>query len=269
MSTFQRHPHAFSGIKRKITTGINVLMLLIVIPFTSSSLAARPEIVVAISTDMPPYVIDKATRGLQVDIVTAALEDYAVRFVQVPYGELQTAVQKNQAQVSVGVMVGDSEVFYSSNFITFSNVAISKKSDNWKIEQVADLKNHPVLTWQNAYLELGPEFERLFSPQSPQRKNYVEVADQSEQVKMFWQDEGSIIVIDRSIFTNLSRELEYSIDKVIFHHLFPPVTNFKASFKDSELRDNFNKKLILLCESGKYEKFLSDYGIELQDTICN
>ena len=44
-----------------------------------------------------------------------------------------------------------------------------------------------MLTWGNAYLELGGEFEALFSPQSPQRKNYVEVADQKEQVRRFWE----------------------------------------------------------------------------------
>lgn len=268
MFTFHKLTYVFAANSKTILV-IKMLMILAVIQFNSPSLAAKPDLSVAISIDMPPYVMGNATSGLQVDIVSAALADYTVHFVQMPYGELQTAVQQKRADVSVGVLVDDSGVFYSHNFITFANVAISKKSTEWKIERVADLKNYPVLTWQNAYLDLGVEFERLFSPQSPHRKNYIEIADQIEQVQMFWQGEGNVIVIDQSIFTYLSKKMGHSMDKVTFHNLFPPVTNFKASFKDAELRDKFDQALSLLCQRGKYEQLLNQYSVKLQSTICD
>ena len=117
-----------------------------------------------------------------------------------PKDELQTAVQQKLADVSVNVQSAEDGVFYSNDSISFANYAISKKANGLKINRVADLKNHQVLAWQRAYLELGDEFKQLFSPQSPQRKNYTEVADQIDQVRMFWHGKNKIIVIDGSIF---------------------------------------------------------------------
>ena len=45
--------------------------------------------------------------------------------------------------------------------------------------------NLDVLAWQNAYLDLGDEFKALFSPKSPHRKKYREIANQNKQVEMF------------------------------------------------------------------------------------
>lgn len=254
---------------RKVIFLINLLAAMIVMAFSPQSLSAKPEISVAISVDMPPYVINKAASGLQVDIITTALDGYDIRFVQMPFGEIQTAVQKGKADIGVGVQEDDSGVFYSNHFITFANVAVSKKASGQEIEQVGDLKGHQVLTWQNAYMELGEAFEQLYSPQSPERENYIEVADQADQVRIFWQGKNRIIVIDRSIFSYFSKEMGYVMDDVTFHYLFPSVTSFKASFKDAKLRDNFNQALSQLCQSGEYEKTLSRYDVKLQSTVCD
>jgi polar amino acid transport system substrate-binding protein len=230
--------------------------------------ATKPEIVVAISLDMPPYVMQKATSGLEIDIVRYALRDYTLRFIQLPYKELQTAVPRKRADVSVGIQISDDGAFYSVAFITFANYAISKKADGLKIDSISDLKNHHVLAWQKAYLELGDEFERLFSPQSPQHKNYTEVADQKEQVQMFWQGKSNVIVIDGSIFSHFSKAMGHSMSEVSLHPIFPPVTNFKVSFNDRAVRDLFNQGVIKLCDEGKYAQLLKRYDVKLQHTVC-
>ena len=136
------------------------------------------------------------------------------------------------------------------------------------IGSVADLANHKVLAWQGAYRELGPEFESLFSPDSPQRGNYIETADQSEQVQTFWREEAVIIVIDRSIFSYLSEEAGNSTGEVVFHPVFPAVTNFKVGFKDEAVRDVFDEGRTRLCEDGGYAELLARYRMELPRTIC-
>lgn len=225
---------------------------------------------VAISTDLPPYVIDQATRGIEVDILQKALPDQTLRFIQMPYEELQSAVPSQRADASAGVQqFSDDGVFYSNEFVTFENAAIAKKSAGLNIGSIADLADHKVLAWQDAYLELGPEFEHLFSPDSPQRKNYLEVGDQREQVRMFWDAETDVIVIDRTIFNYFSAELGHSTDQADFHSLFPPVTNFKVGFKDAALRDAFNQSLLGLCESGDYREVLKRYQVDLPRTICD
>jgi len=228
----------------------------------------KPQLFVAISLDMPPYVTDKAAGGLEVEIARSALQDYDLRFIQIPYGELQDAVQRKRADAALGVEEGDKAIYYSNDFVTFANYAISKKADGFRIDGVADLSGHRVLTWGNAYLELGSEFAALFSPQSPQRKNYIEFADQEEQVRRFWKGEGQVIVIDHSIFLHFSRKLGQDLDEVSFHDIFPPVTNFKAGFADAEVRNSFDRGVAALCCSGEYSEMLRRYGVAESHSVC-
>jgi polar amino acid transport system substrate-binding protein len=246
-----------------------VTVLLVLAGIGHKSLAAaKPELLVAISLDIPPYVMDKAARGIEVDIVRQALKDYSLRFIQLPYEELQTAVQKKQVDVSLGVQPGGEGVHYSADFINFVNYAISKKSEGLRIDSVADLRDHRVLTWENAYLELGGEFEAMFSPQSPQRKNYIEVADQEEQVRRFWEGKGVVIVIDRSIFGYFSGKMGHETGEASLHAIFPPVTNFKAGFRDVAVRNRFNEGLAAMCRNGEYARLLHRYGVVVKQTVC-
>lgn len=231
----------------------------------------KPQLTVAISVDIAPYVMQNAMTGIEVDIATQALPGYQLNFVQMPYQKLQTAVAEDQADVALGVQKFKDEegIFYSNDFIDFVNSAITKKSAKLTIEKVADLANHKVLAWQDAYLELGPEFKKLFSPDSPQRKNYVEVADQSEQVKMFWDAKDAVIVIDRSIFDAMSLLTGHKPSEVEYHALFPETTYFKANFEEADVRDAFNQGLKKLCKNGDYAKLLKKYKIDLPSTICD
>lgn len=231
----------------------------------------KPQLNVAISTDIAPYVMKNGTTGIEVDIATQALPGYKLNFIQMPYDKLQSAVAEDQADMALGVQkFKDVEgIFYSDNFIDFVNAAITKKSAGMKIEKVADLADHKVLTWQDAYLELGPEFEKLFAPDSPQRKNYVEVADQGEQVQQFWNAKDAVIVIDRSIFNAISRATGHELSEVDDASIFPEATYFKANFEEADVRDAFNAGLKKLCSSGEYAKLLKKYNIDLPSTICD
>ena len=243
------------------------LSLLLISPGT---MAGQSQPTVAISLEIPPYVMANATKGLEVDIMRLALADDSLSFVQMPYADLQAAVQRGRADISAGVrQTDDAEVFYSEPFITFENAAISKKSDHLEIADIADLGDHQVLTWQGADRELGGAFERLFAPDSPHRVNYVEVPDQKEQVRRFWEGAGSVAVIDLSIFAYFTKELGHTMAEVDVHRLFPPVTDFRVAFKDHNLRDAFNLRLAELCRSGAYEALLERYNVILQKTVCD
>jgi len=230
--------------------------------------ADHSELRVTISLDIPPYVMNQAGHGLEVDILRQALAGHQLQFSQLPYEQLQTAIPQQKADVSVGVQQDDSGVFYSKDFITFANYAIAKRSDKLDIKSVADLRGHQVLTWENAYRELGKEFEAQYAPQVPERKNYLEVADQTEQVKKFWEGKDNVIVIDYSIFVSLTKKLGYDLKEARFFAIFEPVTNFKAGFKDAALRDQFNQAIDLMCRNGTYDKLMRHYGIVAKQSVC-
>ncbi|MGR8934046.1 MAG: substrate-binding periplasmic protein [Gammaproteobacteria bacterium] len=232
--------------------------------------AAQPELTVAIAPDIPPYVMDKAASGIEVDILRQALPDRVFKFKQIPYDALLTAVPQQQADIALSVeRLGDDGAFYSDDYIGFANVAAFKKTAAFKIDSIADLADHTVLAWQEAYLVLGPEFKNLFAPGSPRHGDYHEFGDQGEQVRKFWQDPADVIVIDRSIFSYFSTRLGHSLEETELKHLFPAVTPYKAAFKDAALRDAFNQGLRTLCENGGYAKLLANYHFDLSNSICN
>lgn len=246
------------------------LILLNSVLITQAAHADKPELTTAISLDIPPYVMRTASTGLEVDIIRRALPDHALTFTQMPYADLQTAVQRGRADVSVAVRQnGDDTVSYSEPFITFQNVAASRRSDNLKIDTIDDLGDYTVLTWQGADRELGEAFERLFGPGAPHHDHYEEVADQEEQIRRFWEDKGSVAVIDRSIFVYFTKELGHSMDEVELHDLFPPVTDFRVAFKDPALRDSFNARIAELCRTGEYAVLLDRYDVILRRTVCD
>ncbi|PQO41587.1 substrate-binding periplasmic protein [Blastopirellula marina] len=224
---------------------------------------------IAISPDIPPYILDNASNGLEVDLMQLAFPDYDLNFVQLPYEELETAIPEKKADVSVGVRQEREGQYDSIDFIAFSNVAIAKKSADIELKKIADLGGYEVMTWQNAYLELGDGFRTMFAPGGVDHANYKEVADQQEQVADFWQADKAVIVIDQNIFNQFSQTLGYSLDDVVVFDLFPAVTNFKVAFADELLCNEFNNRIRQLCLNGDYQKLLDKYGVQLPKTPCD
>ncbi len=227
---------------------------------------------VAVSIDIPPYVSDTATHGLEIDILEASLPGYKLHYVQVPYGEIETAVQQGKADVAASVRgtgVGETgHIFYSQEFVRFANFAITKASDSRRIDRIADLAGARVLTWQGADLDLGGTFLDMFGAGGPDRAGYVEFADQSDQVRTFWKETGSVAVIDGAIFDYFSARFGYTRADWTKHAVFPLVTGFKVGFKDAKLRDAFNAGLATICRDGRYAAYLQRYGADPSQSVC-
>lgn len=233
-------------------------------------LADGPALVVGIAPDIPPYIMQHASGGLEVEIVRAALPGFSLRFVQMPYDDLETAIQEGRADVAVGVRETGGDGIYSHDFIAFHNYAVTRRESGLTIHDVDDLAGHEVLTWEGACLELGDEFKQLFSPGAPQRDHYTEFAEQIDQVRAFWQATDGIAVIDGAIFTWFSRELGHSDDEFVFHAIFPPATTFKVGFRDTVTRDVFNRTLVALCLGGEYAELLDRYPrVEAPNAVCD
>jgi polar amino acid transport system substrate-binding protein len=237
--------------------------------FVSGAIAADQSLTVAVSLDIPPYVMANATRGAEVDIMRQALPDYKLKWLQMDYQALEFAVSDKKADVAMSVQTQKENVYYSADYIGFVNFAISKKVDRLKIQNVADLKGRLVLTWQDAWTELGDAFEKQYAPGSVERINYIEIADQEQQVRRFWEGTGKVIVIDRSIFDYFSEQMGHALDEVEYHPLFPKVTTFKVGFADAAVRDKFNARLKKLCESGEYGQLLKRYRMPDVADVCS
>lgn len=240
--------------------------LVVTIALASVSLARAEELVIAFSLDTPPYVMDKGTSGIEIDVVRAALKPkgYSFKVRQMPYGELAEAVDREGVDAAATVTEMDDGTFYSDEYITFHNAAITKRSARLKIDSIEDLKGKTVLAWENAYEDLGPKFELLFSPsvKAPYRAKYHEIGNQRDQVTEFWKAEDDVIVIGEAVMKWFTQELAGEVETTApleYHEIFPASTSFRISFKREQVRDHFNAGLKALRASGEYEKIYAKY----------
>jgi polar amino acid transport system substrate-binding protein len=227
---------------------------------------ATQELVMAFQLDTPPYVMDEAKAGIEVDIVREALrlQDYTFTTCQMPYGQLADAIATKGVDAAAAVIKREDGTYYSENYVTFKNVAITMKSSGIAIGTIADLKGKSIVSWEDAYEDLGPEFQKLFSPEvkDPYRKKYREIADQKNQVEMFWQKEAEVIVIDESVMRWFTREWAGKVDTspaLVYHRIFPGETQFRMGFRREQVRDDFNAGLKQIRASGIYRKICDKY----------
>jgi len=252
--------------KFNILITIKFCLTFLLLSSITSQVANAKELIIGFTYDIPPYIADNATSGLEIDIVRDALKykGHTFKPQQFSYGELDYVVQQKGLDGAAAVQKTDDGTFYSENFIAFRNYAFTKKSAGITINSVADLKGKTIVAWQDAYKDLGPEFEALFSPsvELPYRNKYREIPDQAKQVAMFWNSEAEVIVIDESImlwFTKHLANKSGSIQDLVYHNIFGDKTQFRVSFKDQQVRDDFNEGLKYIHEKGIYQQVIDKY----------
>lgn len=243
-----------------------VKRLILILAIVLGSLLTAKEMVIAFTGDIPPYIQDNAQTGLEVEIVREALavKGHEFNTVQYPYKVLETAVEKMGVDAAAGVREKEDSTYYSDFFIDFQNAAITKTGKNLTIKRIADLKGKTIVIWQNAWRDLGVEFERFFAPTN--KENYMnlyqEIGDQKQQVELFWQNKADVIIIDVTIFRWLTKQVadKYDVsEKLTYHELFSQKTSFQLNFKDEEMRDDFNEGLRTIKENGKYQEIFDKY----------
>ena len=239
--------------------------------------------VVSLTYDIPPYIMNEGTGGLETAILTSALNKGTDEFTyrQMSYDEVETAISRGDADIAMGVTLpsdGSYEkeingvpIYYSYPSWPFHNYVFTKSSDNINnnkpIESIKELaKIGPVYTWESAVNELGDEFYNTFYNST----NYQPIGNQTEQVELFWNTSNALIVIDRSIFIAISEKIvdtsDVPLDQLfVEHNLFDPITTFGIGFKSKDMRDQFNSGLAQICCSFEYIELLVEYGIESAD----
>lgn len=247
---------------------VNVLFALFSLFFIFPATGWTNELRVGFGQDKPPFVIGRTKSGLEIDIFREALahKGHSMEVHHMPNKRLQIALLNKQdldAVATVRQVPGDG-LYYVDEFIYFDNYAISKVEDNLEINEVSDLIGRRVVTWQNAYRDLGPEFESIFQPNPPEEyKNlYTEHASQEGQNLMFWGGRAEVIVVDRTIFGWYRQQLSEETDttpEVTFHDIFSGRTYYQAAFKSEELARDFEEGLKYLKLTGRYAQLYNEY----------
>ncbi len=217
----------------------------------------------------PPFVFEEngMGRGFEIAIVREAL-GYRGHTVghksHMPNSRLADAVARSGFDGAVSVQHREDGTYYSEDFVTYINYAISKKKDKVTVDAIRDLTNYRTVAWQNAYLNLGPEFVKFYGPEAEgdHLGRYKEFANQEHQNLFFWKGRADVIIVDRTIFLWFRKRLSDQLDtsaEVTFHDIFGKETHYQVNFRDEGIRDDFDEGLKHLRSSGRYQELIDAY----------
>jgi polar amino acid transport system substrate-binding protein len=228
------------------------------------------QLTIAFGYNRAPFVIENTDKGIEIDIVTKALElkGYSLSIIHLSNEQLHLRLS-NSSILDASSSVRDKysmldDMFYSDDYIMYENIAISLKENKFKINNISQLSGLRVIAWKLAWNDLGDEYKKITRELGIK---YFEFNDQEDQNRSFWAGLADVIVVDKSIFnyyrTKLLQEYDTS-KKITVHNLFKKNTFFKIAFKNKRHRDDFNAGLQELRLSGEYEKIYDNYLKQLK-----
>ncbi|WP_083938321.1 substrate-binding periplasmic protein [Algicola sagamiensis] len=233
-----------------------VLLLLIASPFSFSK-----ELILATS-DGPPHMIETTNSGLDIDVVVVAMKhlNHTIKVRYMPLARAMTELQNKRIDIMTPIFLGEiSGIFLSEPTIYYRPTAFSLKKRNIKLNQLFDLGNYCVLTFQGARGYFGEEFVKA----SKKSKCYTEHHDMSTfPLKLQKAEFFDVVVLDFYIFIHYSgylSELGRPISEVEAHDIFPQVPS-AAGFHDQALRDQFNTALKAIKDNGEFSKIIQKYS---------
>ncbi len=223
------------------------------------------ELKMVFASYTPPYVFQSPVDnrpGILVEIVQQALADagHTVKPLFLPLGRgFQLLEEKRVDGITISKRALGLDAYYSDYCIEYHNFAIGLESRPLPIKRVSDLRGLSIIAFQKADVYLGKEFANVVAS----NPNYVEMANQENQVHMLLKGRIDLAVMDRSIFqffqNKLISEREVSSEVgVHYYELFEP-SRYRGAFADKEIRDSFNKGLKKLRESGAYQAIYTKY----------
>ncbi|ALO42922.1 substrate-binding periplasmic protein [Pseudoalteromonas phenolica] len=230
---------------------------LVFLLLVSTSLLAKPFNVVT-GIDRPPYSIQNAKVGFEIELLNAVLDKVVEHheFVIAPYGRTIKILDVNNidAMTTASISVYKASGKLSLPYIQYRNVAVTLKSAGLKLASINDLERFSIATFLNAKTILGDTFSQAVSKAS----QYTELSDQSLQLHMLRKNKVQVLVMDINIFNYFNKFHELDVD---IHQIFP-LTAYGLLVKDDRTRTAFDKELKKFINSSRYYKLAEGWSIE-------
>ena len=244
----------------KISMPINIIFIILVIIFTTTSFAKQPfKVVVGLSK--PPYVIEKEQSGFELELVRQILTTMgkSTEFVFVPFGrsEKMFELADINAVITVNNQMFPNIASLSDIYITYQNIAISMKKNAISLNRISDLSQYSIASFQLAHKVLGEEFALAATSSSM----FIQVANQEKQVELLLLGRVDVLVMDVKIFLHYLNKLNRSEQQseIQFHHIFP-LSPYRVAFKNNQDANAFNQALSKFKASNDYQKLVEKYN---------
>ena len=238
------------------------LLYLTLLMFTVP-LMAQP-LRVGVSFAIPPYVISKEDRGIELDLVREAFADsgHDLQVVYLPLERTFRMLEEGKLDAIINVKPGMlNNAHLSQRVITFHNRVFTL--DQTALHSLQDLQTLRVSAFQRAKQILGEEFAGIVGS----KPRYEEVARQEGQVQRLLLGRADAVILEQRVFyyymTQLLGQTEGSVrcssDRVRQHDLFPP-TQYHFAFRQATAQRWFDRQLSRMKEDGRYERIFAAYG---------
>jgi len=243
-----------------MSVNMRIIQLVFVLVFLNIGNVSAKELRLAVGLALPPYVLSDTDTGMELDIVQTVFENlgHTVKPVYVPFARVVKHLDQGKVDgaITINENSGIQNVFYTDSHITYQNVAVSLKSNNYKIDTISDLEKYRILAFQNATKYLGDEFAKMASD----NPKYKETAKQKAQIPMLFLDRTQSLVLDINIFKYFRKNnTDHDVSAPVTIHEIFPKTHYRTALVNEKLRDDFNLELAKLRASGKYKKIISNY----------
>lgn len=211
----------------------------------------------------PPYISEEQTHGYELELINSIFATLNIKpkYVFVPFGRSGKLLSNTEVD---GLLTMHSNIlehfgFLTDNYITYKNVAVSLTKKQLNFDNVSELANYSLATFQSAHKVLGNEFA-LASAKSPL---YTQVANQERQIELLSKERVDVIILDLNIFNYLLQKSEFSRESFTVHPLFKP-NPYSLALKNEELANAFNQSLNLFRQTEAYKALRKKYHITTQ-----
>jgi len=244
--------------------------LLFVLSLSISCVVVAKDLRIVIGAELPPYVFNRMSSGIEIDIIKEALKvkDHTVSFEVVPYMRLQSSLKAREvdgiAQNTVYDIGKEANVIVheSDTTVKYHNFAITFLDKNFKIESIQELANKKILAFQNSNRYLGPVYAAMANTNA----RYREHPSQAFQIKQLYSGKVDVVIADKRIFYYWKNhaQSEGGLDpknkmrQLKFHSIFEASAR-NVKFLDRDIRDDFNYGLGVIKANGLYGDILDSY----------
>lgn len=247
---------------RDMTMQVLVVMLALTLIPALTPLAYAKDLKIGVG-NFPPYFAEKGNTGLFNDLILETfklLPQHQLKSL-VPMSNYRLIVELNEGRVD-----GSANIFTDAKItgcrtdpiFRYTDVVVSRKNRNLKIESISDLNGKSIITYQGAHTFLGKPFQQVTSSKPDK---YREVWQPSDQARLLATGEFDVSVGDMYIFLSSMQswsDAKYTSDQFEIHRLFPDIYSHMA-FHDQTLCDEFNVALRTIKKNGTYEAVYSQY----------
>ena len=230
------------------------------------SLSVAKDVLMAFSQEIPPYIFQKHNKGIEIDIISAALayKGHTLKPLYFPLGRIPIAFKLQLVDAAMGDMGIDLTTeggFYAQPAVIYDNVFITLKSRNITIKTPEDLDSLRVVSFQGAEKRYPKWLKKV-----TEEKRFYGVSDQMTQVKLLQYSRYDVVLSDRYIFRYFVKQMKLlSVveSTEVEEHEFSVVNpaDYRPIFRDKEIRDDFNLGLKNLKETGEFQRIYDNYMV--------